>query len=116
MVHCIVGIFPSLVAQTTLGRTAVPQKTILLTGFRLADPGHRRIQGRFQLGNKGLVCSALQVIAGQDQKQGCGVDAAVVLGEGHLPERRHFSQAGFVQDLAGLGITGGIEMAGLLLG
>ena len=116
MVHGIVGILPALVAQTTLGRTAVPQKTILLAGFRLANPGHRRIQGGLQLGNKGLVCRALQVIAGQDQKQGRGVDAAVVLGEGHLLERRHFSQAGFVQDLAGFGITGRIQMTGLLLG
>ena len=116
MVNRIVGILPALVAQTTLGRTAVAQKPILLAGFRLADPGHGRIQGGLQLGNESLVCSALQVITGQDQKQGRGVDAAVVQGEGHLLERRHFSQAGFVQDLAGLSITGGIQMAGLLLG
>ena len=115
VVHAIVGILPALVAQTPLGGALVAQEAIGRAFLGGTDPGHRPVQGAVQLADEGLIAAAQQVVARQDQKQRRGIDAAVVVGKGHLPQGGHFPQPGLVQHLARFRIVGGVAMAGLVL-
>ena len=115
MVHGVVGILPALVAQAPLSGALIPQEAIRRALLGVANPVHRRLQGGLQVADEGLIAAADQVVARQDQKQGSGIDAAVVLGKGHLAQGGHLPQPGLVQHLAGLRIARRVGVTGLVL-
>ncbi len=64
---------------------------------------------------RGEIAAALQIGAGQHDEERRGIDAAVITAERHFAQLGHFAVTHLVQDLAGLGVGGGIE-GGRLVG
>ena len=98
------GILPALVGQPLLGGAPIFDKAVLVGIAGTVDPLQRRLDRRPQLGQRFVVAGALDIEAGQQNEQRGRIDAAVILRERHLAQRRHLAAAHLVQDLAGLGI------------
>ena len=69
----------------------------------------RGLDRRPELEHGGDVAGSLEVFAGEHDEERRRVDAAVVAAERDLVQFRHFAEARLVQDLAGLGVGGGID-------
>ena len=115
MVNGIVAVLPALVAQPPLGGAEVAQEAIRTAGLRHANPGHGTVEGRPQAADEVPIVAAQQVVTRKHQKQGRGIDTAVIAAERHLSEGRHLPQPGLMEDLAAFGITDRILVAGLLI-
>ena len=71
---------------------------------------------RPQLGNRGEVARPLEVEASQKNKQGRAVDGAVVAGERHFSEARHFARAHLMQYFSRFGVGVGLQFRRLVCG
>src|SRR6266852_4115300 len=50
------------------------------------------------------VIRSLEILAGQENEQGSGIDASVVAFEGYLAQVGHFAAPGLMEDFSGFGI------------
>ena len=57
---------------------------------------------------------ALEIGAGQQHEQRRGIDAAIIAAERHFAELGHFAVPRFMQDLARLGVGGGVVIRRLV--
>src|SRR5438128_1290889 len=78
------------------------------------DPFQRALEVWPQLLDERLVAGVTEVRTGQHDEQRRRVDAAVVMAEGNLAERRHLAAPGLVQDLPRLRVALGRDFGGLL--
>ena len=112
----VVGILPALVGEALLGGALIFDKAVAIGIAGAVDPAQRRLDRGPQLAQRLLVAGALEIEAGQQHEQRRRIDAAVILRERHLAQRRHLAAAHLVQDLAGLGVGERIDRLGLIDG
>ncbi len=110
----VVGILPALIGQALLGRAPVLDEAVPVGIAWPVDPAQCCLDRRPQLGERLFVAGAFDVEAGQQHKQRRRIDAAVILRERHLAQRRHLAAAHFMQDLSRFGVGERIERPGLI--
>ena len=112
----VVGILPALVGESLFGGALIFDKTVAVGIAGAVDPAQRRFDRRPQFGKRLVVAGALDIEPGQQHEQRRRIDAAVILRERHLAQRRHLAAAHLVQDLSGLGVGERIDGFGLIEG
>ena len=110
----VVRILPALIGQALLGRGPVLDESVPVGIAWPVDPAQRGLDRRPQLGERLFVAGAFDVEAGQQHEQRRRIDAAVILRERHLAQRRHLAAAHFMQDLSRFGVGERIECLGLI--
>ena len=109
----VVAVLPALVDQAVGVLPAVLDEAVAVAVAVDLDPGQRRLDVGPELEHGGEIAGAVEVGAGQHDEERRRVDAAVVAAERHLPELGHLAEAHLVQDLAGLGVGGGVDLGRL---
>jgi hypothetical protein len=103
-------ILPALINQATNVLAVVLDKAITVRIAKGIDPMQRRPYMRPQRAHGLEVACASKVFAGQQNKQWCRIDAAVVTGKRNFTQARHLAVAHFVQYPAGFCIPLGINL------
>src|SRR5271167_1627220 len=106
----VVRILPALIYQTAGVLAVVFDKAIAVRIAIGVDPMQRRLYMRPQRPYRLEVACSPEVFAGNQNKQWCRIDAAVVTGKRNLAEPRHLAVTHFMQDLAGFRISLGINL------
>ena len=116
MEDAVMAVLPALILQALIGQPAIFDKAVAIPVAMLVDPGERSLDLRHDAVQKADVAGAVEIGPGQHDEKRRGIDAAIIMAEGHLAQLGHFAAANLVQDLAWLRIGGGIEAGGLMRG
>ena len=110
----VVRILPALIGQALLGRGPVLDESVPVGIAWPVDPAQSCLDRRPQFGERLFVAGPFYIKAAQQHKQRRRINAAVILRERHLAQRRHLAAAHFMQDLSGFGVGERIECLGLI--
>ena len=104
------AVLPALVDQPIGVAAAVFDEAVAVAVAVGLEPAQRRLDVRPELEHGGEIAGPLEVGAGEHDEERRGIDAAVVAAERHFAELGHLAEAHLVQDLAGLGVGGGVDL------
>ena len=113
MENGIPAVLPALVGQAVFAFPVIFDKAVAVAVAIFVDPGQRRLDIGPQRADGFLVAGAVEIARRQQHEQRRGIDAAVIAAERHFAQIGHFAGAHLMQDLARLGIGGGVEFGRL---
>jgi hypothetical protein len=112
----VLGVPPTLLDETPRRLPVIFDESVTVPVAPRIDPVERRLDVRPERLEESVVAGAIVVGRGEHDEERRRVDAAVVPPERDLAERGHFPLARLVEDLPGLGVVLGVELARLRLG
>ena len=110
------AVLPALVDETVERFPVIFEKAVAIGIAKAAHPADRRLDMGPDPPDELEVAGPLIIARRQQDEERRGIDAAVVMREGNLAQRRHFAAACLMQDLAGLGIGRRVERDRLMGG